>query len=155
MVIKRILSFLIDLFCMAIVYALLRFVVCSDNTFFESLLLTLPFALLFCRDSFTGRSIGRKLLNISIVDEKCERPISPLKALIRNMLLLIWPIEFIILLVNKKRLGDSLVNSKVVEGKITHKVNGKSIAVFVVTWLILFLIFYWMLSDPLINVLYS
>lgn len=68
------------------------------------------------KDCFNGRSVGKNLLNIRIIDCKTKEPASIIRCIIRNLTIVFWPIEvFAILISPNRRIGDYLVNTEVIE----------------------------------------
>jgi uncharacterized RDD family membrane protein YckC len=75
----------------------------------------LGFAIYFCKDCINGRSIAKRILKLQVVDNSTGQVASPLKCFIRNIFIIIWPIEGIIALVNpSRRLGDRVAGTKLV-----------------------------------------
>jgi uncharacterized RDD family membrane protein YckC len=73
------------------------------------------FAIYFCKDCINGRSIAKRLLKLQVVDNTTGQVASPLKCFIRNLFIIIWPIEGIIALVNpSRRLGDRVAGTKLI-----------------------------------------
>ncbi len=76
------------------------------------------FLLYFAKDSVNGISLGRWMLGIMVRDANNPNEAPPLGRLfIRNLWLIIWPVEFIVLALSedKKRIGDKTANSIVVK----------------------------------------
>jgi uncharacterized RDD family membrane protein YckC len=75
---------------------------------YDYLALSAP-TMYLCKDIVDGRSIGKRLLNLQIVNEGDRQAASPARCVVRNVTLLIWPIELLIALLNpSSRLGDRL-----------------------------------------------
>lgn len=75
----------------------------------------LGFAIYFCKDCINGRSIAKRLLKLQVVENSTGQVASPLKCFIRNLFMIIWPIEGIIALINpSRRLGDRVAGTKLV-----------------------------------------
>jgi len=67
------------------------------------------------KDYFNGQSIAKMQLNIQIVDSASKQIATPLQCFIRNLTVLIFPIEFFVLLKNPNtRLGDMIAKTEVV-----------------------------------------
>jgi hypothetical protein len=82
------------------------------------------FLLYLAKDSIKGISIGKWLLGIMIRDVKHPNGIPSFARLFaRNLFLVIWPIEFIVLASNqeKKRLGDKAAKTIVVKNPNTPR----------------------------------
>lgn len=73
------------------------------------------FACYFCKDIIKGRSIAKRILKLQLVDNVTGEVAGPMKCFIRNLLIIIWPIEVIIALKNtSRRLGDRIAGTKLV-----------------------------------------
>src|SRR5688500_12026841 len=76
------------------------------------------FLLYFAKDSIQGISIGKWIMGIMVRDQMNPNEIPSFgRLLIRNLFIIIWPVEFIVLAANpdKKRLGDTVVKTIVVK----------------------------------------
>ena len=83
-----------------------------DSTAYIALI---GFAIYFCKDSIHGRSIAKRLLNLTVIDIKTGKSASPLKCFVRNIFCVIWPLEvFIVLFSTSKRIGDFVAGTKVI-----------------------------------------
>ena len=77
--------------------------------------LNIGFALYFCKDSIGGQSPSKRIFKFQVVDNKTGEIASPLRCLVRNIFILLWPIEAILLLINPaRRLGDMVAGTKVI-----------------------------------------
>lgn len=63
---------------------------------------------------FKNASIGKKALNLKVVTNNNEVP-KKSQLIIRNITLLIWPIDFLVLLITKRRIGEIITKTKVIE----------------------------------------
>lgn len=78
--------------------------------------LLIGFALYFTKDSINGRSIAKRIFKLQVVENSTGRVASPIRCLIRNLLIIIWPIEVIVCLANpSRRLGDFIAGTRVVQ----------------------------------------
>ncbi len=76
----------------------------------------IPFAVYFCKDSIGGRSIAKRVLKLQVVEHSTGQPASPLRCVVRNLLVIFWPIEVIVTLASpERRLGDRLAGTRVVK----------------------------------------
>lgn len=83
-----------------------------DNLF----LMLVPFTVYFCKDSFHGRSIAKRILKLQVVEHSTGQPASPIRCLVRNLSIMFWPIEVIATLANpERRLGDRLAGTRVIK----------------------------------------
>ena len=142
---KRIISFLID-------YGLatlgMGFVTICIPGWYSMYGAAFIISLFFCRDCISGQSIGRRIMHIRVVH--LNQPISPLRAFIRNLFLLIWPLEIITLLITRKRrLADMIVDSHIrAAGNRPLSINPTGVAILlfinVITSVIIYL---WISAD--------
>ena len=115
---KRIISFLIDFAIVCVIFLLPFIVLNAEGTLpfrFEYTLL--PYVAVFCKDIF-GSSIGKKLMRLKVTFDNTpsNQMIKILKLIVRNIPLLLWPIEVIVAYTgNNKRLGDKLAGTTVEE----------------------------------------
>jgi len=73
----------------------------------------LGFALYFCKDCIDGRSIAKRILKLQVVDNTTGQPARPVKCLIRNLFIIIWPVEAVVALINpERRLGDRVAGTR-------------------------------------------
>lgn len=71
------------------------------------------FSLYFNKDIYLGRSIAKRMLKLQIVDIKTNQPANPLKCFVRNLTIILWPIEVIAALINnERRIGDFIAGTK-------------------------------------------
>ena len=116
---KRILSFLIDHIIIFFAFALLGMVEMFVHTDYELFwkiyyIFLLAFMFIyFFKDVINGQSIGKKIMKIKVVDLNDNKP-SLFNLIIRNITILIWHVEALLVLLDKERLGDRLAKTKVV-----------------------------------------
>lgn len=73
------------------------------------------FAIYFCKDSINGQSIAKRILRLQVIDNATGKVAGPLRCFIRNITILVWPVEAIIALTDPgRRLGDRLAGTKLV-----------------------------------------
>jgi len=69
----------------------------------------------FLLKDLSGQSIGKKILKLKIQNTNQTPSLSKGKMILRNIPILIWPIEMILLLSSDSRLGDRMTNTEVIE----------------------------------------
>lgn len=75
---------------------------------------TIIASLYFLKDSIGARSPAKRLTNLQVISQRSQLPASPLQCFIRNMTIIIWPIEVLVTLFSStKRLGDHLAGTYV------------------------------------------
>lgn len=116
---KRIVAFLIDHIIICVAFAMLGMVEVFVKTDFELFwklyyIFLLAFMFIyFFKDVINGQSIGKRIMKIKVVDLNGNKA-SLFNLIIRNITILIWPVEALLLLLDKDRLGDILAKTKVV-----------------------------------------
>ena len=124
MIRKRIIAFLID--CIIIVSPCIFFSVIY--VFFNDFISKLKFknviyvlyliSMFFCyigllgKDVISKRSVGKRIVNIKILSLDGTKP-NYFQLIIRNIFMLIWPIEALMLLLDQPRLGDRIAKTKI------------------------------------------
>jgi uncharacterized RDD family membrane protein YckC len=112
---KRIISSIVDLFSLAL--ASVIFSVVEDLTFtppvYTAIIL---FSIFINKDIYFGRSIGKYFNGTRVVSIRTGNAATPIQCSLRNLFILIWPLEAIILLFSpKRRIGDIVAGTKVQE----------------------------------------
>lgn len=122
---KRLASMLLDHFCtcfilMAPIIPLL--LLRSDpedqgamlDPGFQFVFLGLMF-LYFFKDSFGARSIAKRVTKLQVVDNRTGKAASVMQCFLRNLTIVIWPVEVLITFFNsQRRLGDFIAGTRVV-----------------------------------------
>ena len=67
------------------------------------------------RDCLKGRSVGKRIMKLSVVPADNDRMPLTARLFIRNVLIVIWPVEVALLLSGNQRLGDRIAGTRVVE----------------------------------------
>jgi uncharacterized RDD family membrane protein YckC len=79
-----------------------------------SFLFTFGFSAYFNKDIFNGRSPAKRIFKMQVIDIKTEQVANPLKCLVRNLTIVLWPLEIIFVLINpKRRLGDKIAGTRI------------------------------------------
>jgi len=74
-----------------------------------------PFLIYFLKDSYRGKSIGKRVMGWQVVHRTTKKPASVLQCFVRNLLIPIWPLEVVIMLFSPhRRLGDIIANTEVI-----------------------------------------
>ena len=92
------------------VYLNMNFKYVYYNCFVMSLLLSL----FFCKDIFGSQSLGKRYCKIIVVSSIDKQNISISRLIKRNIFVLIWPIELLLLIISNNRIGDAIAKTKVV-----------------------------------------
>lgn len=125
---RRLAAFFIDHCVMTFLMVAAVFIALGPNFMDENnsnkmltimLLVMIPgFFLYFAKDSVKGISVGRWIMGIMIRNDVDFNSIPSFgKLLIRNLFIIIWPVEFIVLASSeeKKRLGDKITKTVVLK----------------------------------------
>jgi uncharacterized RDD family membrane protein YckC len=153
--ISRITACVIDLFVMTFVMISIAsialgsdFIDKYDIAYIQTILLLViipSLILFFSKDSFRGISAGRWIMGIMVRNESDNHVPSYIRLLIRNLFIIIWPVELIVLLVNnnKGRIGDKVTKTIVVKNPIKPKrILGIGIFIFIGICFYFFIDFY-------------
>jgi uncharacterized RDD family membrane protein YckC len=91
----------------------------------QAVLSWLILPLLFtCKDGFSGKSLGRLLCGVTVVDRQTREPIGALQSCKRNLILLAPYLGFIwvaLTMMKGRRVGDFWANTEVIWDKHRHK----------------------------------
>ena len=82
---------------------------------FVLLVFLYPVTFVFRDVIFKGRSIGKRIFRLHILDKNTNETASTKQKIIRNLFFFISPVDGIILLVTKESIGDKAVNTIVVK----------------------------------------
>lgn len=128
---RRIAAFIIDHFTMTFLMVSIVFIALGPNFMDENnpskMITTLLFVMIpgiilyFAKDSLKGISLGKWIMGIMVRNEINPNEIPSFGRLfLRNLLVIIWPIEFIVFATSdqKKRLGDKVAKTVVVKNPI-------------------------------------
>lgn len=147
---RRIVAFIIDHYLMVFVLGFIAMIALGtelkspgNGTHFILILccVLIPGMLLyFCKDAVKGISIGKWVMGIMVRDENNPGEVPSFGRLLkRNLTLIIWPIEFLVLALSndKKRWGDSLAHTTVLKNPVKAP-RSKRILVLAGTFVFLF-----------------
>jgi uncharacterized RDD family membrane protein YckC len=85
------------------------------------------FVVYFCKDCIGGRSLAKRILKLAVVDNQSNRPATSLQTVIRNLFVIVWPLEVVVSLFNQeRRIGDRLAGTKLAffePGGETYKIK--------------------------------
>ena len=119
---RRILAFLIDELLVMLFMMLLSLVPLNMNTdtlgavwldlLYYFALLSCMFILIF-KDIIGGQSIGKRIMKIKVVDLYDNKP-NIFRLILRNITIFIWPVEFLLLLLGKRKIGDILAKTEII-----------------------------------------
>lgn len=107
---KRLLAAYIDLIIITFIGVLISIVQDFSNleATFDVPIYSLFMLSLFKDVVYKEGSPGKKLLKLQIIPEERSDIVHYLKRIIRNSTFIIWPIEVIVLIIFKKRIGDMI-----------------------------------------------
>lgn len=121
---KRLVAILID-FLIAITFTVLlnKMLVSINIILLFPMIGIIAWIIIFCKDSFRGASIGKRIVGIQVLNADTGQIASPTKCIIRNLFILIFPLELFLLFYNQKRLrvGDYAAHTKVAQYDKTLK----------------------------------
>lgn len=71
-------------------------------------------SLYLCKDSFNGRSFGKLVMGLQVVNNETGEAASPLRCLVRNLFIVLWPLEVLVTLAQpERRIGDLVAGTRV------------------------------------------
>ncbi|WP_158960987.1 RDD family protein [Myroides fluvii] len=151
---RRIVAFLIDHFVITFLIVTILFLFFGEALIngndpeqvipILSSVLIPGFMLYFAKDSYQGISLGKWIMGIMVRDENhLSNAPSFGRLFLRNLFLIIWPIEFIILVTNgqKKRLGDIVAKAVVLKNPVTSSKGSRIMALISVVMLFFVFVF--------------
>ena len=123
---KRIGAFFIDFLIIVLIYEIPFFILVmipmfqgamTDSLIIQRTLLCTFFGyiLFIFKDVFKNGSLGKRIMKLKIIDSETKENASTGKRILRNITWIISWIEFLVYLAAKKRLGDMLAKTDVVE----------------------------------------
>lgn len=152
---RRIGAFLIDQFIITFLIVMIFFLFFGEDLINGDnpeqiipilLFILIPgFILYFGKDSYQGISLGKWIMGIMVRDDESTNEVPSFSRLfLRNLFLIIWPIEFIILATNeqKKRLGDKVVKTVVLRNPIKSSKASRIVALISVVMLFFVFVFF-------------
>jgi uncharacterized RDD family membrane protein YckC len=72
------------------------------------------FCMYLCKDIFGGQSFSKKMMDIQIIDINSGKRASKFKTILRNLFLVLWPIELLLILLSRdQRLGDKVAGTTI------------------------------------------
>lgn len=82
---------------------------------FMLLVFLYPITFVFRDVIFKGRSVGKRIFGLYVLDKNTNETASVKQRIIRNLFFFIYPVDGIILIVTKESIGDKIVNTFVVK----------------------------------------
>lgn len=139
---KLINSICIDIIVINFIFMLFSTILNICNCTWSYYTLTLIVPLYLFKDNLTGQSIGHAIIGISIVHN--DTALRPVRALVRNLFLLIWPIELLLFLFSGRRLGDIVTKTEhVLTERYQRPTNTMlSITLFIIVWGVVIYLFW-------------
>lgn len=117
---KRVKAFLIDYIIYTIILVTPVVIFVPFDYFYSAfpIFMIIVFIAISFKDILNGRSIGKRILGLYVRNyDDLEKTPKFYNLIIRNLLTFMWPIEFLVLIIDKdsRRLGDKLAKTQVVE----------------------------------------
>lgn len=117
---------IIDVFMVAILFIPLCIcIILSRVELRNSMIPFLMWGIIFCKDCFGGRSIGKRIMGYQVVDSNSGKVVSPFKSVLRNLFYILGIIDIGAMLYHSKgrRLGDYVAHTEVIVYNGTLKEN--------------------------------
>jgi len=104
------------------------------------------FSIFLNKDVYFGRSIGKYLTGLRVVSVKTGNPASPIQCSVRNLFLLLWPLEALMLIFSpERRIGDFIAGTRVHESAVFSQDRkwhfSQATASIIVSFIIVFILF--------------
>lgn len=149
MILKRLIAFLIDLLLIAIIVNMFFFATQTvKSQLLVQFLSAMMVTMLLCKDCINGKSAGKRIMKIEIANEKEGEKVSAVSCVVRNIFVVLWIIEILVLFISKeKRIGDYVAKTKVVSNSKVEKIKLDKNALltillcFCIIFLFMFLVF--------------
>ncbi|NQY28234.1 MAG: RDD family protein [Flavobacteriaceae bacterium] len=110
LLVKRCIAFFIELLILGFLSGILGFIFEKTNSNYSSYLTYVILTILVFKDTvFQNGSIGKYLLKLKITDVSNNKKRFFIRKIIRNITVIFWPLEFIIILIMKRRLTDLIL----------------------------------------------
>ena len=125
MILKRLIAFLIDLLLIAIIVNMFFFATQTvKSQLLVQFLSAMMVTMLLCKDCINGKSAGKRIMKIEIANEKEGEKVSAVSCIVRNIFVVLWIIEILVLFISKeKRIGDYVAKTKVVSNSKVEKIK--------------------------------
>lgn len=82
---------------------------------FMLLVVLYPITFVFRDVIFKGRSIGKRILGLYVLDKNTNEPAAIKQRIIRNLFFFIYPVDGVVLLATKVSIGDRIADTVVVK----------------------------------------
>jgi uncharacterized RDD family membrane protein YckC len=112
------------LFAIGVLTSILYFIYCGkfNHLYYYNFEMSMLFSLFFCKDIIGCQSIGKRIFKLKVINTKINNDegklnkleLIPIRLILRNLFIYIWPIEIILIMTENKRLGDLIFKTKVV-----------------------------------------
>lgn len=113
---KRFIAFIIDIFMSAILFIPLCICfILLEIELKDSMIPILIWEIIFCKDCFGGRSIGKRILGYQVIDSNTGQVARPFKCAFRNLFYILGAIDIVAMLYHSKglRLGEYITHTQV------------------------------------------
>lgn len=130
LLIRRALAFIIDLFIcyfLGILASTIYLVTINKSIqTYLAILLGTSWLFLIIRDFILGKSVGKRIFGIVIIDERSSAFPKLNQLLIRNLFLLVSPIEVFFVIFSYRRIGDLAAKTVVINKRDIQKIKEES-----------------------------
>lgn len=123
---KRFIAYIIDVFTAIIfLFPICACIILLDIGVGPSMGIYSIWGVIFCKDCFGGRSIGKRIMGYQVVDSNSGKVVSPFKSVLRNLFYILGIVDIGAMLYHSKgrRLGDYVAHTEVIVYNGTLKEN--------------------------------
>ena len=115
MLIKRLLAFFVDWAILVLIMATIAIwgELFKNIEIHIAIIFILLVPILFLTKDFNGVCVGKRICGLNIICINGEKP-SHIKLVVRNLTVIILPIEVILILLGKRRIGDLIAGTEVI-----------------------------------------
>lgn len=86
-----------------------------DSLYEFEIFIVVLYPIYFCKDIVFGKSLAKRIRGQIVIDYYSKLPANPIKSVIRNLTVPLFPIEILVVIFSpKRRIGDFISNTKVV-----------------------------------------
>lgn len=91
----------------------------------------------YFKDCIGGRSVGKKKNNLQVVLKDSHEVAPPLRCVVRNLFLFVWPLELVVTLINpSRRIGDHVAGTKLIHRKTHYNLEVKNLKWIIISFLV-------------------
>ncbi len=153
---KRMLAWLVDYGLLLLVTAILENVFCYFFPQIGAGFMIIALCAFLCKDGFGMPSLGKRIMGINVI--YADSTIKPIRALCRNLFLVLLPIEAFLILLNRRRIGDIICKTDVITNKSPQSQLGyiwQNVLLIILLSIPLLIMYYSLSGNTLLHLMYT